>query len=354
VALLLTTAARQKWALEREGNQAMFHTNQHSVVILMYHSINEVSNERIYPSNIVSPVNFVKQMMYLASCAQVISLDRYVDCVRDGTHLPAGSVILTFDDGYKDSFTNAYPVLRKYGLPATFFLPTAYIGTGEAKWDDLLSYLVRRSTIKEFSVELDIWQGSKRFTILGKRAKLKVIDQLVRSLGRASSVDRQRVLDQMPSQLRVDPGELDTSDLMLSWQDVQKMSKATGISFGAHGVTHSRLSDLSVEAARWEIIGSKDRIEIAIDRPVRFFSYPFGGPDDFNGQIKNILRSEGFECAVTSVYGQNDSGSDLLRLRRVRALNCGAVGFRIALSIMSSTVGEPMRRSYHLFRKRAS
>lgn len=332
----------------------MFHANQHSVVILMYHSINEVSNERIYAANIVSPVNFAQQMRYLASCAQVISLDKYVDYVRDGTQLPADSVILTFDDGYKDSFTNAYPVLRKYGLPATFFLPTAYIGTGEAKWDDRLSYFIRRSAIKEFSVESDIWQGSRLFATPGKKAKLKAIDQLVRSLGGVSSLDRQRVLEQMQSPLQVDPGELDTSDLMLSWQDVRKMSKATGISFGAHGVTHSRLSDLSVEAARWEIIGSKDRIEIAIDRPVRFFSYPFGGPDDFNGQIKNILRSEGFECAVTSVYGRNDSGSDLLQLRRVRALNYGAVGFRIALNIMSSTVGEPMRKSYHLLRKRAS
>lgn len=332
----------------------MFHANQHSVVILMYHSVNEVSNERIYAANIVSPVNFAQQMRYLVSCAQVISLDKYVDCVGNGTQLPAGSVILTFDDGYKDSFTNAYPILRKYGFPATFFLPTAYIGTGKAKWDDRLSYLIRQSTIKEFSVESDIWQGSNLFTTPGRREKLKVIDQLVRVLGRVSSLDRQRVLEQVQSQLQVDPGELDTSDLMLSWQDVQKMSKATGISFGAHGITHSRLSDLSVEAARWEIIGSKDRIEIAIDRPVKFFSYPFGGPDDFNDQIKNILRSEGFECAVTSIYGRNASGSDLLQLRRVRALNCGAVGFRIALSIMSSTVGEPMRRSYHLFRKRAS
>lgn len=211
----------------------MFLTNRHSVMILMYHSINVVSNDRIYTPNIVSPVNFEQQMRCLASCAKVISLDKYIDCVRDSTQLPADSVVITFDDGYKDNLTDAYPVLRKYGLPATFFLATAYIGTGKSKWDDRLSYLIRRSTVTQFSVELDIWQGSKLFRIPGKKGKLKVIDDLARLLGRVSSSDRQRVLDQIQTQLQVDPDDLDTSDLMLSWEDVRKMSKAPGISFGA-------------------------------------------------------------------------------------------------------------------------
>lgn len=96
---------------------------------------------------------------------------------------------------------------------------------------------------------------------------------------------------------------------------------------------------------------SKRRIEVEINRQVKFFSYPYGELADFNDQIKNTLKSEALECAVTCVYGRNDLRSDLLQLKRVRPLNYGALGFRIVLSIMSSKAGEPLRKGYHLLRK---
>lgn len=319
-----------------------------SVTILMYHSVNDVSNDRIH-TPIVSTTNFERQMKFFASHANVISLDEYIDCVRTGVQLLADSVIITFDDGYKDSFTNAYPILRKYGLPATFFLATAYIGTGKAKWEDRLSYLIKRSTVEAFSVELEALHGNKLFSIRQRKDKLIVIDRLVRLLDKITNSERQQVSDQIQLQLDVDPREFEKDDLMLSWEEVRKMSTAPGISFGAHGVTHCPISTLSEKETRKEVLNSKKQIEAEIDKEVRFFSFPYGELAD--STTKSLLKSYGFDCAVTGVYGRNDLSSDLFQLKRVMPQNHTGLRFRIGLSIRSSKAGESLRRGYNLLRQ---
>jgi peptidoglycan/xylan/chitin deacetylase (PgdA/CDA1 family) len=104
--------------------------------ILMYHSIDEHENVTKLS---VSPEGFSRQMGFLYRHKyNVISLEEMVDLIKKKENLPPGTVTITFDDGYKNNFLYAYPVLKKYKFPATIFVITDFIGKeGYLTWADM-------------------------------------------------------------------------------------------------------------------------------------------------------------------------------------------------------------------------
>jgi peptidoglycan/xylan/chitin deacetylase (PgdA/CDA1 family) len=98
---------------------------KNNLLILRYHSI---SDHRRHEVN-VRPSDFARQMELLARNCSPLSLKQAVSYLQNNTELPKKSSVLTFDDGYKDNFTNAYPILKKFNLTATIFLVSGYIGT---------------------------------------------------------------------------------------------------------------------------------------------------------------------------------------------------------------------------------
>ena len=102
-------------------------------LIICYHCVKDEGNPNLRPAKIA---DFEKQMQYLSKVYNPISLDKMAQHIQDGTSLPSKAIAITFDDGYRDNYENAYPILRKYNIPATFFLTTGFIGTGQIpRWD---------------------------------------------------------------------------------------------------------------------------------------------------------------------------------------------------------------------------
>ncbi len=104
------------------------------VPVLMYHSIGIAGTERDR-ANTVSPGSFDRQMRFIKESGyRVLTVDEYVEITRSGGRFPPKSVVITFDDGLLDNFTNAYPVLIKYGIPSAMFVPSAYVGQVNSGW----------------------------------------------------------------------------------------------------------------------------------------------------------------------------------------------------------------------------
>ena len=97
--------------------------------ILCYHGIND------RPTNLhaVCTADFVRQMELVAERFTVISMEQLVALLRGGKAIPPRAVAVTIDDGHRDAYTHAYPILTRFGIPATVFLPVAFIGTGSAE-----------------------------------------------------------------------------------------------------------------------------------------------------------------------------------------------------------------------------
>ena len=252
-------------------------------MILIYHSVH---NKGFVPFNSI-PLNlFDKQMRFLSKYRKVGSLYEY----RKGKC----NIVITFDDGYKNNYTHAYPLLKKYGLTATFFLTTGLIGTKNMKWDDKISYLIQAT--------------NKQKIVLDKREymlehKEQVITEIITYLNKKDQKCVASRLKQLTEQL----GDIE-ADIMMSWDNVKEMSK-DGMYFGSHTVTHSNLVRISLEQVEAELVKSKTDIEQKLGIKVDVFSYTYGGLSDINEAIVKLLRKHGFILALLNDCSNNDGFS---------------------------------------------
>jgi len=109
------------------------------IPIAMYHSINP--NAQKDNRLVITPQAFARQMRFLKKHNyNVITLEKAADIIKNKKKAPANTIVLTFDDGYKDNYTYAFPILKKYGFPATLFIIIDEVGRPEGdmvSWDDI-------------------------------------------------------------------------------------------------------------------------------------------------------------------------------------------------------------------------
>jgi len=275
--------------------------------ILSYHRVN---NDRDPFFRAVSVDVFEKQMEYLVSHFHVCSLEEAVERMKS-KDIPDNTIVITLDDGYKDNYLNAFPIFKKLSMPATIFLATDSIGSGRILWHDRV-FSAFRQTKEHFLAWYE--SNSKGYPLRTLQEKLFAQKEVLKFLRSLDDDKRLFWIDHLVEKLKVEDRK-EVPDLMLTWDEVKLMHNY-GISFGSHTVTHPILSRLSVDKAQEEIEKSKKSIEEKLGAPVKTFAYPNGSKEDFNRVTKNLLKEAGYICAVTTVFGTNESDQDLFELRR--------------------------------------
>ncbi len=206
------------------------------VPILMYHRVGHVpagSADAIRKDLSVSPEAFELQMAYLADNGfHSMTLQDLLDYLERGRPLPPKPVILTFDDGYDTMYHHAWPVLKRHGLVAVFFVVTDFVGKGG----------------------------------------------------------------------------------YLSWEQIQEMAQM-GMDFQSHTRNHRDLAKSSRAQIAWQLKGSREMLEAQLKRPVRFLSYPAG---KYNQTVIDVAREQGYQAAVTVIYGATHSALDRYEWQRLR------------------------------------
>lgn len=275
--------------------------------ILLYHRVNDLLDP--FFCGMPTAV-FDRQMGYLAEHFTPCSLETALDDL-DKNDIPPNAVVVTFDDGYRDNFTHAFPILSKYGVPATIFLATGSINDGPTLWFDRVFQAFRETKVEVLAGYGTPKQDFPLYTQIQRvEAQTKVLGFL-RSL---SDQEKFAWLNILYERLKVEEC-VECPGLMLRWGEVREMAR-NGISLGAHTVHHPILSRISPQKVRDEILLSKQVIEREVGMPVVTFAYPNGTAEDFDGSAKLVLKEAGFRCAVTTIPGTNDSERDRLELRR--------------------------------------
>ncbi|HDN74422.1 MAG TPA: polysaccharide deacetylase family protein, partial [Archaeoglobus sp.] len=231
-------------------------------------------------------------MAYFYRNFKILSLNELVQYIRQGKPLPKRVVIITFDDGYRDIYLHAYPILRKYHIPATIFLTTGLIGTGNLFWWDKVAYVIQHTIATQLSLDE---LGS--YSLHSKSARFHASLAITEGLRKLPNERRVSLVEKLLSTTGVDIPEDLGKKLILSWDEVKEMSNG-GIEFGAHSVTHPVLTNMPLEEAKWEIVQSKKDIERKIGKEVTAFSYPNG---NFSPKIIEIVQESGFDCAVSTL-----------------------------------------------------
>ena len=274
-------------------------------LIWRYHSVADIKKGDILytiPSIAVSPMEFEKQIKYLSRRYSIISLDELVDAVKCGC-IPKNSIVITFDDGYRDNYRYAYPILKRYGATATIYLTANCIGNNKMVWMHKVLYMLQKTQEKGIEVKGELYQLGNRDNVL---KACKIIGGIIKGIKNIR--ERDEFLDDLTNRLQVDVEGVD--NLMLKWEDVLAMKK-DGFSFGAHTLTHPNLPSLSREEMKEEIEGSRKVIEERLGESVVLFSYPNGGANShYNEIVKQVVCECGYVNATTSDSGVVDEKSD--------------------------------------------
>lgn len=271
------------------------------MTILNYHRIDDphVSGFDTLKINVsATPSDFALQMDYVKKHFNVIGTERLVSFLRGDVDLPPRAAMITFDDGYYDNYSNAYPILAERELPAIIFLTTGFIGSSAPFYWDYVSYCFYRTAKKSAHLPLigDChWEDES--------SRERVLLRWIEAAKRIPETQKKECVSQIGTLLEVDVPDRAFENLHLNWDQVRAMSRGGLIEFGAHTVTHPILTRIPIEQASYELRESKSKIEAEIGRTVDALAYPNGGLADFSQPVMQAARDAGFEVAFSLIPG---------------------------------------------------
>ena len=268
------------------------------VTILAYHRVLDIEDADAFPFDIelvsASVAAFTFQMEFLRTHYQPTTFAALLERI-DAGESPRGAAVVTFDDGFSDNYEQAFPVLRRLGMPATIFLSTGYLDSQQPYWYEQVSHAVLATAADRLALPglAPIAIGG---TAAARRDVIKVVMKWLKAVPNQTRLD---AVESIKAQLGgADLPLRDRRSAPLTWDQVREMS-AAGIEFGSHSVTHPVLSKVGSEQLAHELAASKRRIEEATGKPVSTFAYPVGGEDAYNDTVRAGVRNAGYRLAVS-------------------------------------------------------
>ncbi|MDH3712841.1 MAG: polysaccharide deacetylase family protein [Gammaproteobacteria bacterium] len=233
------------------------------------------------------------------------------------SQLPPYAALITFDDGYRDNFDNAFPVLRARNLPATIFLATDCIGSSKPFYWDLAAHCFKNT--KLHVAELPVL-GTSRW--LNDDERQDVALRWVSTVKSLPDSEKQQAAARLPETLDVTLSDRSFADLHLTWEQVCKM-QAVGFEMGAHTCSHPILARIPLSEARRQISESRTAIEENTQQPVVTFAYPNGLSSDFTQAHQTLLAEFGFRAGFTLVPGPMSFSRALQQPMAIRRIFIG-------------------------------
>lgn len=266
------------------------------VLVLNYHRIGSWSDSRFDRGLWSADTHaFAEQMQFCKSHLEMITPDELPHALasRRGRY-----GLITFDDGYRDNYEAAFPILKSVGVPATFFVTTGFIDAPRVPWWDEIAWMVRTST-RRF-VELPGWlPESVLFDGSDREIAVRTLLRAYKSLSTDATAPFLDALALATGSGRCGPAA--GRDLWMDWDMLREMH-AAGMTIGGHTVTHPILARAGRERQREEIVGCSERLARELNGPMRYFSYPVGGRSAFDAITRDTLREVGVRYAF-SYYG---------------------------------------------------
>ena len=290
------------------------------LAVLTYHRIAARPAEAGSPPGLISatPDEFEQQVALVARRYRPLGMDDLIRVVRTpALELPPRSVLITFDDGYPDFAERAWPILSRWGVPATLFVPTSYPGSLNAMfWWDRLHRLITHDP------DAQLTMGSASFSLATEAERKIAYHHLHEQLSLMAAHALQAALEDLSSQVsNLPPPKRST----LTWDDLRRLA-AEGVSLAPHSRTHPRLDLLNPPDLLDEVAGSLDHLQAEVGACSPAFAYPGG---HVSPAVARAVRLAGYELAFTTERGLNDLRTmDRFLIRRLN------VGFRSSATLI--------------------
>lgn len=278
------------------------------VLVLNYHRVGNPGDAPFdHQLWSASAEDFDRQIGFLAKNFDVIGLADLEHALSQ----PRGQfVMLTFDDGYRDNYSMAFPILKSHDVSATFFIATGFIDRPRVPLWDEIAWMLHTTQLETLpanewlptSVSLAA-EGSRRLLAVYKSLATVLTEPYLDFLADALGTGR------CPDAL--------ASDQWMTWDMLREM-QAGGMTFGGHTVHHPILANATADQQDWEVGECQRRLCDELGQPIDAFSYPNGKPADFNEFSRAALRRHGYRWAFSFCGGYCQSGhSDRFDLPRI-------------------------------------
>jgi peptidoglycan/xylan/chitin deacetylase (PgdA/CDA1 family) len=287
------------------------------LAVITYHGVVPADYQRIdagLDGSLVTAETFRRQLRLLKSNYHVISPEEIFPWCRKECELPARAVLITCDDGLHSDVTEMLPILQEEGLRCLFFVTGA--STSEESsvlWYQELLWMLLQAPAGRFQVGVNELQISGVLRSTDERRKL--CWNMVKQLSRIDAESRERFLRAAHEHFGRkgtaggdEFGALQRYFRLMTRTDLKRLV-ASGMTIGAHTLTHPVLAEQPAELAWTEIVKSRALLEAALGQEIWALAYPFGGTDSISPQVLAMVREAGFAAAFTNIGG--GFGADL-------------------------------------------
>ncbi len=313
------------------------HALRRRLLVVTYHRIREncPSPSFMFDDETFScsAAQFDEQIQALVRYRRVVSLDQTIEALQGGRPLPDHATLITFDDGASDNYELAFPILRRHGATAVFFVPTSMLAGRCTGWWDTIAYLLKSAPSGKYEIQfggltvpVDL---TGRAAVL---ASIKAVQTAVKSLTR---FDQEDVFDRVSAATagRM-PSTAEQSSQIMTEDQLKEMA-AHGQIVGGHSHTHRILAQLSEAEQRQELSQSKAILQSVLGVPVRSLAYPVGAEGHYTSRTCEIAREVGYDCAFN--FRLPGGFADLSRVARydiprISACASGGLLFRAQVS----------------------
>jgi peptidoglycan/xylan/chitin deacetylase (PgdA/CDA1 family) len=296
------------WALKKLARRR-------SLLVLNYHRIGSLDGFLLEDGLVsATPEDFRSQVLFLRDHFDLPPLESVLATAEQGFHFPRPTALITFDDGYRDNFELALPILKEAGVPAVFFICPRFVQKNPLPYWDHVAYVFK--TMPARSLTLD-YPFPFAANLDEEPARAAAVRLLVALGAYPQPVDEARLFEHLEERSGTRVPLVLRSGLFMSWDEVRQMA-AAGMAIGSHTLTHPILAFLSEAELRQEMIESRKVLEKEVGQPVQTIAYPYGRPHAYNDLTKRLAREAGYRLGFSYHGGINGPGhEDLFDVRRV-------------------------------------
>jgi peptidoglycan/xylan/chitin deacetylase (PgdA/CDA1 family) len=243
--------------------------------------------------------HFDEHLVAMKTTGRIVSLDAEAGrgrVTRLGRHRLR--VALTFDDGYVDNIRAALPLLERHDAPATIFIATGFLDRPSFWWDSLeaialgsgasVEHLALAAQKLGLLAEIDVER-------IAGATPMALHDELYRRVAALPAADVGHAVESLAAAASLPPPRPDGRPM--STAELVDLASHPLVTIGAHTAHHPRLSRLSPEAVRGEMVAGSKVLDELFGRAPRMFAYPFG---DTSPATADAARAVGFKRAFTT------------------------------------------------------
>lgn len=297
------------------------------MIFLCYHgvTINGSIGVENFSKKHISAKEFYNQMLKIKKNYNILNIEQIFYHLKNKKPFKKKSVSISFDDGFKNNFTVALPILKKLNIPAIFYICPQSITKQEMFWVDKIEACINHCKKKIISINLN--KRIKNYSIEKNDQKKSLINRLKKICKKKSVKDKNKIIKDLINQTGIEPKiKFSKNYEIANWKQIKLASKNKLFTIGGHSMEHDILTNMNDKEINYDIKETKKIIENKIGKKVKHFSYPEG---KFNDKVMFFLKKNKIlTCPLASGYRNNHLTSPY----KIKRVMVGIFGIKFPLN----------------------